>query len=303
MTDYKVQESVRNGCGIVEIKFWQLMAMLIVTLLAVGSLIWIVIGQPFRQIGRSIERDAESSLAAFLIFIPARWFWSLLLITALPITLASLLVFEHWWSAALASFGYFACLPWLRSSLFRRRRLRIEKQLPNALQLLASSLQAGLSLMPAMELASQQLAAPLKTEFWLLVQRQRTGDSLAAALDDFYQRAPSSIVRYFTFALETGNKYGGQQVQMLERMAGAIQQQHYAKERMLSLSAQARLQGKIMFVLPIGLFFAIGAVQEESKTVLLSTSGGQLLLLLAACLMAIGLLLTRRIMGRFNDDA
>lgn len=72
---------------------------------------------------------------------------------------------------------------------------------------------------------------------------------------------------------------------------------------MLSLSAQARLQGKIMFVLPIGLFFAIGAVQEESKTVLLSTSGGQLLLLLAACLMAIGLLLTRRIMGRFNDDA
>ncbi|RUO51374.1 hypothetical protein CWI69_11855 [Pseudidiomarina halophila] len=303
MTACKARGSVLSGGSIVEIELWQLMAIFTFTLLAVGSLVWLVTRQPFRQIGRSIERDAESSLAAFLIFIPARMFWSLLLITALPITLACLLMFDDWWWAALASIAYFACLPWLRSSLFKRRRYRIEKQLPGAIHLLASSLQAGLSLTPALELASQQLAAPLKTEFWLLVQRQRTGDSLAIALADFYQRAPSPIVRYFTFALETGNKYGGQQVQMLERMAGAIQQQHYAKERMLSLSAQARLQGKIMFVLPIGLFFAIGAVQEEAKTVLLTTTSGQLLLLLAACLMAIGLLLTRRIMGRFNDDA
>lgn len=303
MSSFAVQGLALSGDSIVDIELWQVALVISLTLLAIGALFLIIIRQPFSEIRRDIERGAELSLAALLIFIPARFFWLILCMTVLPVAISALLVFDHWLWVMGACTAWFACLPWLRATLFKRRRRKIEKQLPAALQLLASSLQAGLSLTPALELASGQLAPPIGTEFHLIVQRQRTGDSLSAALDDFYRRAPSPMVRFFTFAIATGNRYGGQQVPMLERMARAIQQQHYARERMLSLSAQARLQGKVMFLLPVGLFFAIGEVQEESKDILLTTSEGQLLMLLCVCLMVIGMLLTRRIMGRFDDYA
>ncbi len=285
-----------------EIELWQLLALLGLTFFASTGLIWALSSQSLGDLKRQLQRDTEVSMAAFLIFLPAQTFWLLVGSTAVPIGLVAYIILAKWWWALIAALCYLACLPWLRAVLLRQRRQKLEQQLPGALQLLASSLNAGLSLLPALDLAARQLSPPLKTEFRLLVQRQRTGDSLALALSDIYRRSPSALVRFFTFALETGNKYGGQQVQMLERMARAMQQQHYAKQRMLSLSAQARLQGKIMFVLPIGLFFAIGEVQQDTKVLLLTTTSGQLLLLLCACLMLIGVLLTRRLMGRFNDD-
>ncbi|CAB0152024.1 hypothetical protein PSI9734_02372 [Pseudidiomarina piscicola] len=285
-----------------EIELWQLLALLGLTFFASFGLIWALSSQSLGDLKRQLQRDTEVSMAAFLIFLPAQTFWLLVGSTAVPIGLVAYIILAKWWWALIAALCYLACLPWLRAVLLRQRRQKLEQQLPGALQLLASSLNAGLSLLPALDLAARQLSPPLKTEFRLLVQRQRTGDSLALALSDIYRRSPSALVRFFTFALETGNKYGGQQVQMLERMARAMQQQHYAKQRMLSLSAQARLQGKIMFVLPIGLFFAIGEVQQDTKVLLLTTTSGQLLLLLCACLMLIGVLLTRRLMGRFNDD-
>ncbi|MDN7130651.1 type II secretion system F family protein [Pseudidiomarina sp. 1APR75-15] len=285
------------------IELWQVALLGSLAVLAAIGLILLLAQQPLREIKQRLERDAELSLAAFLIFIPARLFWLILSVLVLPVVIfMSLMVANGVWSV-LACLLCFAGLPWLRTTLLKRRRQKIEKQLPNALQLLASSLQAGLSLTPAIELVAKQLPRPLQMEFRLLVQRQRTGDSLMLALEDFYRRSPSTMVRFFTFAIDTGHRYGGQQAQMLSRMACAIQQQQYARERMLSLSAQARLQGKVMFVLPFGLFFAIGEVQEQSKALLLTTQEGRVLLLLCGCLMLIGIALTRRIMGRFNDDA
>ncbi|RUO57339.1 type II secretion system F family protein [Pseudidiomarina insulisalsae] len=284
-------------------ELWQVMllAMVCVVVIVLAGIYLFL--RFFQQIRSSLARETENSLATLLIFLPVTQFWTLVGgFTLLVCTLV--LVISQQWQWVLACFVLcIAALPWLRVVARNRRVTLIERQLPEALRLLATSLQAGLSLMPALILTAQQVRAPLATELKLVAQRQQTGDSLTAALNDFYQRADTALVQFFTFALITSARYGGQQAEMLNRMARAIQQQHYAQERILSLSAQARLQGKIMFVLPLFLYVAIRAVSTESSQLLTQTDAGKLVLVVCACMMAVGFFLTRRILGQFRRDA
>ncbi|WP_258808483.1 type II secretion system F family protein [Pseudidiomarina sp. CB1] len=267
-------------------------------LLALGLATWGGIAI-YRDARQQIEQHAEASLAVFLIFLPMRQFWyGVLLLTSL-IALITLLLTHDWRSMMLTMVVSVGALPLLRNVLHQKRTAQIEQQLPEALRLLANSLHAGMGLASALALTAQQVSAPLATELSLIVQRQRTGETLESAFADFQRRAATSIVQFFGFIIVTSVRHGGQQADVLSRMAEAIQQQHYAQQRILSLSAQARLQGRVMFFLPLGLFFALKTVHQDATTLLLTTSAGQIVVVVCVCLMAAGYFLTRRILGQF----
>ncbi|MBY6065072.1 type II secretion system F family protein [Pseudidiomarina sediminum] len=285
------------------IEMWHVLLFVGISLLSIVWLLRLLGNGMFSEIKLAMLKDTEVSLTTFLIFLPAHKFGLLLILAALPLgVVSSLLIADLLWGLACVM-AYFAGLPLLRRWLMRRRVEIIERQLPQALRLIANSLSAGMSLLPSLALIEKQTPAPLGSELRVVVQRQQAGQSLASSLQQLYQRVPSSIVQFFIFMLITSSRFGGQQAQMLSRMAAALEQQHIAKERIMSLSAQARLQSKIMFVLPIALFFVIGEVQESSKHLLLTTTIGQLLLLVAGILLAVGFLLNRRILGSFDDES
>lgn len=282
-----------------QIETWHVAIVMVATLsvliLAIG---WLTT-KGYREVSDELAKETEASLAMFLIYQPLRMFWMAVTAFTLVIGLMVLLVWQSWLSSTATVAICLASLPIIRKVAQQRRTNKIEQQLPDALRLLANSLQAGLSLSPALALTAQQTEPPLATELKLVVQRQRTGDTLAEAFSDFHLRARTAMVQFFTLTIVTSATHGGQQADVLARMAQAIQQQHYAKQRILSLSAQARLQGRVMFFLPFLLFWAINSVHEASAKLLIDTDAGNAILLLCGCLMAVGFFLTRRILGQF----
>lgn len=243
----------------------------------------------------------EANLAEFLIFLPAVQFWGLLGIIIGPTALVIMIQFGLLW-ALVATVISFLLLPWLRRHLHWQRCEKISRQLPDVVQALSNALAAGLALGPAFEAVCPRLSQPVKQEFILLNRRLQLGDSLAAGLYDFYQRVPRGGVYQLYLALTLGSKHGSQQVNILQRLTKSLRQKIYAEERLRSLSAQARLQGRVMLLLPIGLFLALQWVQPGSNELLINTRAGQIMLTSAAVMMLIGHLLVRRLVRTVPDD-
>ncbi|MDT7526651.1 MULTISPECIES: type II secretion system F family protein [Pseudidiomarina] len=246
--------------------------------------------------GAQINQTTEQSLADFLIFMPVAQLWMRILMASVVLFMVVALAVSV--QAALISVVVLILgLPALKNYLLTKRRKIIDKQLPDFILLIANGSAAGLSFMAAIEASVLQLPIPLRYEVQLLVRRSRTGDSLADALNDFYRRVPTDSMMQWVTTVQLGLKHGAQQVAVMQRLATSLQQQAYARERLLSLSAQARLQGKVMLFLPIGLFFILRKVEPGNTALLTETGTGQAMLIGCAILMFIGNMIVKKIMG------
>lgn len=244
-----------------------------------------------------LTESTESSLDAFLIYVPAEVFWQRLLGLLLPILFLLTFLFSFWTSVGAALVVGVSIFLLKRSLLLRRYRL-ITNQLPDAIDLLVTAMQAGLSFSAALERSTPQLPAPLRHEWALMIRQLRIGESMHAVLQQFYQRIQTEAVLQLLLTIQLGLQHGAQQVEVLQRLALNLRQQHYAVERVKSLSAQARMQGKVMVLLPLGLFFSLHFIHPENTEILLHTTPGNYLIGLCFVLIGIGQLLVRQILGR-----
>ncbi|RUO57984.1 type II secretion system F family protein [Pseudidiomarina marina] len=243
-----------------------------------------------------LKDSTEQSLADFLIYLPAKIFWERLALLVLPLLMIIGLI-----SSALISFlvgcGMAVAAIVTKNYLLARRHRLITVQLPDAIDLLVTAMQAGLSFNAAFERSGLQVAAPLRYEWLLVIRRMRTGETPIVALKSFYLRVNTEAVLQMLLTMQLGIQHGSQQADILQRLAVTLRQQQYAIERVKSLSAQARLQGKVMMLLPLGLFTALHFLHPENTVMLTQTEPGHYLLAASAGLMMLGHFLIRKILG------
>jgi tight adherence protein C len=104
-------------------------------------------------------------------------------------------------------------LGWWLPSVYvdRTRRLRFEKmdrQMPDMIDLLIVTIEAGLGILASMRVASETLGDPLGQELRLTLQEQRMGLSVGEAIQSLGKRADCENVRIFVRALTQGEKLG-----------------------------------------------------------------------------------------------
>jgi len=93
--------------------------------------------------------------------------------------------------------------------LRRRRRMdRIDKQLPDMIDLLVVTIEAGLGILASMRVASETMSDPLGQELRLTLQEQRMGLSVNQAIESLGRRADASNMRIFVRALTQGERLG-----------------------------------------------------------------------------------------------
>jgi tight adherence protein C len=93
----------------------------------------------------------------------------------------------------------------------RRRRLRfesIDRQLPDMIDLLVVTIEAGLGILASMRVAAENLKDPLGQEIRLTLQEQRMGLSVGDAIESLGRRADTPNMRIFVRALNQGEKLG-----------------------------------------------------------------------------------------------
>ena len=103
--------------------------------------------------------------------------------------------------------GWFAPMYYVN----RRRRLRFEamdRQMPDMIDLLVVTIEAGLGILASMRVASERLNDPLGQELRLTLQEQRMGLSVHEALESLGRRADCSNMRIFVRSLTQGERLG-----------------------------------------------------------------------------------------------
>lgn len=247
------------------------------------------------------KQSTEQSLADFLIYMPASQFWTKFSIILAPVAVIVGLSFSFVVGVAVAAAGLISTY-FIKNVLLARRLNQVSRQLPDGLDLLVTAISAGLSFQAALEQTAPQLPRPLRQEWALMVRLTKTGEGIYPALANFYQRISSEPVLQFLLTVHLGLQHGAQQVVVLQRLTQSLRQQHYAVERVKSLSAQARMQGKVMLLLPVGLFAVLHYMHPENTQTLLETSVGNLLLIACLGLMICGHIIIRKVLGMAYAD-
>ena len=136
----------------------------------------------------------------------------------------------------------------------RRKRLEtIEYDLPDLIDLLVVTIEAGLSFTASLRMAADRLSGPLAQEVRLTLQEQSMGLTLTESLHHLLQRAETPGVRSFVRAMTQGEQLGVSTGQILRTLADEMRKRRKA-------AAEERAQKapiKMLFPLLIFIFPAM----------------------------------------------
>ncbi|MBU3724086.1 MAG: type II secretion system F family protein [Burkholderiaceae bacterium] len=181
-------------------------------------------------------------------------------------------------------------LPWLVLRYRKKKRLQvIEEQLPDALDAISRAMQAGNSLAGALAAVSKESPDPLGGELRIVSEEINFGRSVKDGLLGFSQRLDSLDIRYFVLAVLIHSQTGGNLSSLLSSLATLIRERMRLKRRARVLSAEGRLSGWVLTLLPFITAFLIYLMNPDFLKVLWTTSTGILLLQINAVMMTIGL--------------
>jgi tight adherence protein B len=140
----------------------------------------------------------------------------------------------------------------------RRRRVghrhRTAEQIADAVGALSAGLRAGLSLPQAFAYARDEAEEPLRGEFAALVDAIETGTPITDALARWADAHGSDDARLIAGVLDLHRRSGGDLPIVLDGLAGTLRERRAAHREIRALTAQARLSGVILGMLPIGFF-------------------------------------------------
>ena len=151
-------------------------------------------------------------------------------------------------------FGVGYLLPNILLRMKKKLRLRkFEKQLPEALGLMARSLKAGHSFPSAMQLVADEMANPIGIEFFKTFKEYNYGMDFNDVMMNLYKRNQLRDLKFFITAILIQRETGGNLVEILDKIAHLIRERFKLINQIKSLTAEGRLSGLILILLPVGL--------------------------------------------------
>jgi len=223
---------------------------------------------------------------------------TLLMVSLLSWLGAACVLYLRFWSAApAAAFGALvAPLPLLYVIRRRGQRFRrFEEQLPEAIDMLASALRAGHSLMTAIGFMGQEFREPLSGEFRKCFEEQNYGVDLRTALLNLGARMAIQDLRIFIAAVLIQKESGGNLAEVLEKVATTSRERFRLRKQVQVHTAQGRMTGWILSILPVALGFAMYLVHPEGISLLWTHPIGLKLLYTAIVMNVLGALAIRKI--------
>jgi tight adherence protein B len=187
-------------------------------------------------------------------------------------------------------------MPWLYVLRRRAGRFRqFEEQMPEAIDLLCSALRAGHSLMTAVGFIGQEAREPLKGEFGTCFKEQNFGVDMRTALMNLGARMPVQDLQIFIAAVLIQKESGGNLAEVLEKVAQTSRERFRLRKQIRVHTAQGRMTGWILALLPVGLGFAMYMVHPEGISILWTNPTGLKLLYTAVIMNVLGALVIRKV--------
>jgi len=185
--------------------------------------------------------------------------------------------------------------PAILSYLARRRQKQFDSLLPDTLQLLASTLRAGFSLMQGVEAVSQEVSEPVGRELRRVVTEARLGRPLEESLDGVAERMDSPDFGWAVMAIRIQREVGGNLAELLVTVAETMTERERLRRDVNALTAEGRVSAIVLGLLPVGIGVFIMGANPGYLDPLFDETLGKFLLVGAAVLMIGGFLWMKKI--------
>jgi tight adherence protein B len=173
-----------------------------------------------------------------------------------------ILRFPTW--AVVIAFLFGLYVPRIYIGYAANRRLRtFENQLSDTLNLWVNALRSGYSVLQGMESIATELPPPVSKEFERVVQEVRLGLSLSQALGNMLRRMPSEDLDLIITAVNIQREVGGNLAEILDIISYTIRERVRIKGEIRTLTAQGRLTGWIISLLPVFLGIVLYSINPE----------------------------------------
>jgi len=184
----------------------------------------------------------------------------------------------------------------VRRRALARRTAALETQLADAVGAVAAGVRSGLSTLQALATAAERTPEPMAGSIRAVVEDVTLGSSLDDALGRWVSAIPVPDVRLAAAVLRLHRGTGGGFPAVLEGLARTLRERRAALREVRSLTAQARLSGAILGLLPIGFFLFLWATSRRDMAAALGSPAGRAAVVLGVALQGVAFVWIRRLL-------
>jgi len=189
-------------------------------------------------------------------------------------------------------------IPYIYLLQKRKRRLRrFSELLPEAIDLMSRGLRAGQALPTTIETIAQESDEPLSSEFRRAADEQSFGLPFREAMANLSRRVPVPDLQFLVTAILVQKETGGNLAQILDKTSHVIRERVRVSGQMRIRTAQGRLTGWILCMLPFAMFIGMNFLHPGYGKVLFEDPLGRTMFTYAGGAMVIGIVLIRKIVN------
>ena len=244
---------------------------------------------------RLVSRRFEDSLAMAGIHISAQEFMALWCCLTLGPGLAGLLLNMELVAVLGICVVGFAIPPIMVQRSRSKQQQLFNKQLGESLTSMSNCMRSGYSFQQAMHSVSKEMQPPISTEFGRVVREINYGATLEQALNNMAQRVGSKDFDLLISAVITSTQVGANLSEILDTISETITDRIRLREEVRVFSAQGRMSGIIIGLLPVAVMLFLMVLNPTYLTDFINHPIGKLLLIASVFLEAVGFFLINRI--------
>jgi tight adherence protein B len=215
---------------------------------------------------------------------------TLMLFTGLVTVLLGWILYQSTKSPVAGAIGVvvpFGAYGLVRFLANKQRRL-FEEQLADNLQVVASAMRAGQTFIGALSTVVSDAPEPSRRELNRAVTDERLGVPLDEALERVSQRMQSEDFHHVTVVATLQRETGGNTAEVIDLVTETIRERMDIKRLVRSLTAQGRLAGIMLTLLPVGMVIAMSMIDPAYVKPLFHTTTGIIALAVSGGMVVLG---------------
>jgi tight adherence protein B len=248
-------------------------------------------------IAKKMTAKFDADLAKADIPLKGEEFLGLSLILVIVCGLFFLVITGNPVAGAIAAvIGWYLPRLVLRAALSRRIN-KFNSQIGDALVVMANSLRSGFSFLQSMDMVRKEMNDPIAKEFGAAIQEMNWGAPTEEALTNMSARVNSADFELVVTAVLIQRQVGGNLAEVLDSIGNTIRERIRIKGEIKTLTAQGRMSGIIIGLLPFLLTLAVFFMNPGYITPLFTNKTGLILISVALLSQIIGVSIIRKIVN------
>lgn len=191
------------------------------------------------------------------------------------------------WMVLGAVGGIVLPILWLRRKA-RKRRQAFEAQLPEAIDMIVTSMRAGYSFQAAMRFIGEEMPAPLGPEFARFYEEQRLGVEVRTALLGIQERLQSLDFKMLATAVLIQRETGGTLSDILANIAILMRERVTVRAQIETLVSEPKMSARVLAAAPVVVYFGLLLINPAYVEPLTTTGLGRAMLSGAAVSVLLG---------------